>query len=64
MEIPQELIERCRNGNRKAVNELYKSLCGFLMSVCRRYIRQEEKQENCSSPDFAACASISASTSR
>lgn len=43
MEIQQELIERCRNGDRKAENELYKILYAFLMSVCRRYIRQEEK---------------------
>jgi RNA polymerase sigma factor (sigma-70 family) len=43
MEIPQELIDRCRKGDRKAENELYTKLYGFLMSICRRYIRQEEK---------------------
>lgn len=43
MEIRPDLIERCVNGDRKAENELYKNLYGFLMSICRRYIRQEEK---------------------
>lgn len=43
MEIQQELIERCQKGERKAENELYKLLYSFLMSICRRYIRQEEK---------------------
>ena len=43
MEIQQELIERCLKGDRKAENELYKILYGFLMSICRRYIRQDEK---------------------
>jgi RNA polymerase sigma factor (sigma-70 family) len=43
MEIQQELIERCLKGDRKAENELYKLLYSFLMSICRRYIRQDEK---------------------
>lgn len=43
MEIQQELIERCIKGDRKAENELYKALYAFLMSICRRYISQEEK---------------------
>ncbi|MBL7933436.1 MAG: sigma-70 family RNA polymerase sigma factor, partial [Bacteroidia bacterium] len=43
MEIDQELIKRCLKGDRKAENDLYKILYGFLMSICRRYIRQEEK---------------------
>lgn len=43
MEIEQELIIRCLKGDRKAENELYKTLYGFLMSICRRYIRQDEK---------------------
>jgi RNA polymerase sigma factor (sigma-70 family) len=42
MEIPQELIERCRKGERKAENELYRVLYGFLMSITRRYVKQEE----------------------
>lgn len=43
MEIQQELIDRCLHGDRRAENELYQSLYGFLMSVCRRYFRQEEQ---------------------
>ena len=43
MEIHPDLIERCTNGDRRAENELYKNLYGFLMSICRRYIKQEEK---------------------
>jgi RNA polymerase sigma factor (sigma-70 family) len=43
MEIPQELIDHCQKGDRKAENELYKILYSFLMSICRRYIRQDEK---------------------
>lgn len=42
MEIQQELINRCKKGDRKAENELYRILYSFLMSICRRYIRQEE----------------------
>ncbi len=43
MEIQQDLIERCLKGDKKAENELYYLLYSFLMSICRRYIRQEEK---------------------
>lgn len=43
MEIPPELIESCLKGDRKAENELYRLLYSFLMSICRRYIRQDEK---------------------
>lgn len=43
MEIQQELIDRCLKGDKKAENELYKVLYSFLMSICRRYVRQEEK---------------------
>jgi RNA polymerase sigma factor (sigma-70 family) len=43
MEIQQELIDRCKRGERKAEYELYAQLYSFLMSICRRYIRQEEK---------------------
>jgi RNA polymerase sigma factor (sigma-70 family) len=43
MEIQQELIERCLKGDKKAESELYKTLYNFLMSICRRYIRQDEK---------------------
>jgi RNA polymerase sigma-70 factor (ECF subfamily) len=43
MEIQPELIERCKTGDKKAENELYKCLYSYLMSICRRYIHQEEK---------------------
>src|SRR5262245_22532646 len=43
MDIHQELIERCQKGDRKAENELHRVLYSFLMSICRRYIRQDEK---------------------
>ena len=43
MEIQQELIDRCLKGDKKAESELYRVLYSFLMSICRRYIRQEEK---------------------
>ncbi|WP_317896884.1 RNA polymerase sigma factor [Aurantibacillus circumpalustris] len=43
MEIQPELIERCQKGDRKAENELYKILYSFLLSICLRYIRQDEK---------------------
>lgn len=43
MEISSDLIQLCLKGDRKAENELYKLLYGFLMSICRRYIRQDEK---------------------
>ncbi|MES2679681.1 MAG: sigma-70 family RNA polymerase sigma factor [Bacteroidota bacterium] len=43
MEIQQELIDRCLKGDRKAENELYRILYSFLLSICRRYIRQDEK---------------------
>jgi len=42
MDIQQELIDRCRKGDRKAEHELYRLLYSFLMSICRRYLRQEE----------------------
>lgn len=43
MEIQPELIERCLKGDRKAENELFKILYSFLMSICRRYVRQDER---------------------
>jgi RNA polymerase sigma-70 factor (ECF subfamily) len=43
MEIQQELIDRCLKGDKKAESELYRVLYSFLMSICRRYIHQEEK---------------------
>ncbi len=43
MQIQQELIENCLKGDKNAENELYKILYSFLMSICRRYVRQDEK---------------------
>ena len=43
MEIQQDLIDRCLKGERRAENELFKALYSFLMSISRRYIRQDEK---------------------
>ncbi len=64
MEIPPELIERCLKGDRKAENELYRQLYSFLMSICRRYIRQDEKAAKCLTSGFAAYFLTLANTGR
>jgi RNA polymerase sigma factor (sigma-70 family) len=43
MDIQQSLINRCINGDRKAEYELFKECFSYLMSICIRYTRQEEK---------------------
>ena len=43
MHIQPELIERCLKGEPRAETELYEKLYSMLMSVCMRYLRQEEK---------------------
>lgn len=43
MKIPPELIDRCAQGDRRAESELYAALYSFMMGICRRYLRQEEK---------------------
>lgn len=43
MEIQQELIIDCINRNRKAEYELYKLTYSYLMSICIRYTRNEDK---------------------
>lgn len=43
MDVSKELISRCINGDRRAEFELFHLTYDFLMSICRRYIRQEEK---------------------
>jgi RNA polymerase sigma-70 factor (ECF subfamily) len=43
MEIQQDVIDRCLKGDKKAEHELYQLLYSFLMSICRRYVRQDEK---------------------
>ena len=42
MQIPEELIARCQKRDPRAEHELYRVLYSFLMSICRRYVRQEE----------------------
>jgi RNA polymerase sigma factor (sigma-70 family) len=43
MNIPPELIEACRKQERKAEYELYRVTFSYLMSICIRYTRQQEK---------------------
>jgi len=43
MEIRQQLIEACIDKNRKAEYELYKLTYSYLMSICIRYTRNQEK---------------------
>jgi RNA polymerase sigma factor (sigma-70 family) len=43
MNIQPELIEACRKKERKAEYELYKITFSYLMSICIRYTRQQEK---------------------
>ncbi|MFT5157624.1 MAG: RNA polymerase sigma factor (sigma-70 family) [Bacteroidia bacterium] len=37
MEVPELLIRKCLKNDRRAHNELYKLLFGYLMSICMRY---------------------------
>ena|SRR5687767_4863997 len=43
MDIQPELITACLKGERKAEYELYKSCFSYLMSICIRYTRNEDK---------------------
>lgn len=43
MDIQQELIEACIRGERRAEYALYKALYGYLISICLRYTRNEDK---------------------
>jgi RNA polymerase sigma factor (sigma-70 family) len=43
MEIQQALIDNCINNERKAQHELYQLTYGYLMSICIRYTRNEDK---------------------
>ncbi len=43
MDIQHELIANCINGKRKAEYELYKATFSYLMSICIRYTRNEDK---------------------
>jgi RNA polymerase sigma-70 factor (ECF subfamily) len=39
------LIQRCREGERKAQRQLYERFAPGLMAICRRYLRQQEEAE-------------------
>src|SRR4051812_33908862 len=43
MNIQPELIKACKNGERRAEYELYKSTFSYLMSICVRYTRNSDK---------------------
>ncbi len=43
MEIQQKLINDCINGERRAEYELYKITFSYLMSICIRYTRNQDK---------------------
>ncbi len=43
MDITLSLIELCRKGDRRAEYELYKLSYSYLMSICIRYTRQQDK---------------------
>ncbi len=45
MDIEKELLEACKNEERRAQNELYKRCYSILMSVCMRYERNKEDAE-------------------
>jgi RNA polymerase sigma-70 factor (ECF subfamily) len=43
MDIQHKLIANCINGERRAEYELYKATYSYLMSICIRYTRNEDK---------------------
>lgn len=43
MDIQQRLIDLCIKGERRAEYELFKAMYSYLMSICLRYTRNEEK---------------------
>jgi RNA polymerase sigma factor (sigma-70 family) len=43
MEIQQKLITACINGERKAEYELYRATYSYLMSICIRYTRNQDR---------------------
>ncbi|MCC6371797.1 MAG: sigma-70 family RNA polymerase sigma factor [Bacteroidia bacterium] len=43
MDIQQKLIELCIKGERRAEYELFKATYSYLISICLRYTRNEEK---------------------
>jgi RNA polymerase sigma factor (sigma-70 family) len=44
--VSQELIDRCRQFDRKAQKELYDSYSKLMLGVCRRYIDRYEEAED------------------
>lgn len=52
MDIQQELIEACIKGERRAEYELYKKTFSYLMSVCLRYTRNEERAKELQNMGF------------
>ncbi len=45
MNVEKELLEGCKNENRRAQHELYKKCYSILLSVCFRYERNKEDAE-------------------
>ncbi len=45
MQIDNEIIEKCKNNDRRAQHELYKHCFSILMSVCLRYEKNREDAE-------------------
>jgi RNA polymerase sigma factor (sigma-70 family) len=43
MDVQQELIEACIKGERRAEYALYKTVYSYLISICLRYTRNEDK---------------------
>ncbi len=46
MTVDQKLIEECIKKNRKAQSELYKNCYGYVISICRRYYKNEDDAES------------------
>lgn len=59
MEVQQTLIESCIKGERKAEYALYKLCYSYLMSICVRYTRNEERaKENLNMGFFKIISSL------
>ena len=41
-----DILAKCRKGNRKAQNQLVKRFAPMLMTVCRRYCRDDQMAED------------------
>lgn len=60
MDIQHTLIEACIKGERKAEYQLYKICYSYLMSICIRYTRNEEKaKENLNMGFFKILSNLS-----